>query len=358
MRNPSNRVAYTPGSEPELFLGRGYTGHEHLTQFGLINMNARLYDPAVGRFLSPDPYVQDPFFGQSFNRYSYALNNPFKYTDPSGEFPWLIVGIVAGFTYLLNAQANRDKTPDADGNVPTSGDLSKWEFNPFNWFKSKSGNPNPTGGVVITVGGSSDGSFYMNGSVGNIYGPMPTVGYSSNQGWGIGMSNNGNTNMYYPWYNYNAPEQGAERAYEEARSYFIEVNRFAESENATISQFYARGPVPWGIVSGYVLEPGGPSTTLSGQDKRIPAGTYDIDPYSSKKFPNVYIISGDQVSAKRKILFHSGNYHYNTLGCFLPGSSYRLYDDDYSVSGSRAKLNELRRLLRTNSATMVVRDIP
>ena len=57
-------------------------------------MNARLYDPALGRFLSPDPYVQAPDFTQSFNRYSYCLNNPLKYTDPSGELPWLIPAIV------------------------------------------------------------------------------------------------------------------------------------------------------------------------------------------------------------------------------------------------------------------------
>lgn len=49
---------YSYGKEPDLFLGRGYTGHEHLVQFGLINMNARLYDPVLGRFLSPDPFVQ------------------------------------------------------------------------------------------------------------------------------------------------------------------------------------------------------------------------------------------------------------------------------------------------------------
>ena len=48
-------------------------------------MNARLYDPQVGRFLSPDPYVQAPENIQNFNRYSYVLNNPLKYTDPTGE---------------------------------------------------------------------------------------------------------------------------------------------------------------------------------------------------------------------------------------------------------------------------------
>jgi RHS repeat-associated protein len=93
LRNPSTLAVYAPGSEPELFLGRGYTGHEHLPPFGLINMNARLYDPAVGRFLSPDPFVQFPSFSQSFNRYSYALNNPLKYTDESGEVIFTLICI-------------------------------------------------------------------------------------------------------------------------------------------------------------------------------------------------------------------------------------------------------------------------
>ncbi len=48
-------------------------------------MNGRLYDPILGCFLSPDNYVQQPDNSQNFNRYSYCLNNPLKYTDPSGE---------------------------------------------------------------------------------------------------------------------------------------------------------------------------------------------------------------------------------------------------------------------------------
>ena len=70
----------------EIGLRRGYTGHEMLNEFGIINMNGRLYDPLLGRFLSPDNYVQAPDNSQSFNRYSYCLNNPLKYVDPSGEF--------------------------------------------------------------------------------------------------------------------------------------------------------------------------------------------------------------------------------------------------------------------------------
>ncbi|GAA4104513.1 hypothetical protein GCM10022392_32630 [Mucilaginibacter panaciglaebae] len=48
-------------------------------------MNGRLYDPLLHRFLSPDEYVQDPTNTQNFNRYGYVLNNPLKYTDPSGN---------------------------------------------------------------------------------------------------------------------------------------------------------------------------------------------------------------------------------------------------------------------------------
>ena len=69
-----------------ILLDRGYTGHEHLLSVGLINMNARLYDPVLHRFLQPDNYVQDPFNTQNFNRYGYVLNNPLLYTDPTGEY--------------------------------------------------------------------------------------------------------------------------------------------------------------------------------------------------------------------------------------------------------------------------------
>lgn len=63
---------------------RGYTGHEHMCGFGLINMNGRLYDPYLQRFLSPDPFIISPTNAQDYNRYSYVLNNPLMYTDPSG----------------------------------------------------------------------------------------------------------------------------------------------------------------------------------------------------------------------------------------------------------------------------------
>ena len=90
----------------DIGLHRGYTGHEMLNEFDIINMNrrslsrsgesnGRLYDPVLARFFSPDNYVQLPDYSQSFNRYSYCLNNPLKYTDPSGNLFGIDDAIIA-----------------------------------------------------------------------------------------------------------------------------------------------------------------------------------------------------------------------------------------------------------------------
>ncbi len=67
---------------------RGFTGHEHLDELGLIHMNGRIYDPLLGLFVQADPLIQAPGDLQSFNRYSYVMNNPLAATDPSGYFSW------------------------------------------------------------------------------------------------------------------------------------------------------------------------------------------------------------------------------------------------------------------------------
>jgi len=67
-----------------LLYSRGYDRHEHLDVFKIINMNARLYDPAIGRFFSPDPVIQDYEATQTLNRYSYCQNNPVNRVDLNG----------------------------------------------------------------------------------------------------------------------------------------------------------------------------------------------------------------------------------------------------------------------------------
>jgi RHS repeat-associated protein len=69
--------------DPEPTTTNGFTGHEQ-DEGGLINMRGRIYDRSQYRFLTPDPLIAAPLFGQSYNPYSYALNNPLRYWDPSG----------------------------------------------------------------------------------------------------------------------------------------------------------------------------------------------------------------------------------------------------------------------------------
>ena len=65
---------------------RGFTNHEMLDEVGVVHMNGRIYDPTLARFLQADPYVQFPSNLQNHNRYSYVMNNPLSYTDPTGYF--------------------------------------------------------------------------------------------------------------------------------------------------------------------------------------------------------------------------------------------------------------------------------
>ncbi|OLQ71712.1 hypothetical protein BIT28_23910 [Photobacterium proteolyticum] len=76
--NASNLLQFT-------LTNRGFTGHEHLKEVGMIHMNGRVYDEELGRFLSADPIIQSPYRTNSFNRYSYVMNNPMKYIDPTGH---------------------------------------------------------------------------------------------------------------------------------------------------------------------------------------------------------------------------------------------------------------------------------
>ena len=142
-------------------LDRGFTGHEHLQTVGLINMNARLYDPALHRFLQPDNFVQDPFNTQNFNRYGYCLNNPLVYVDENGEFLWWVVGAAA----LIGAYTG--------GTIANNG-----EANPIKW------NYSDNWGYIL--GGAAIGalSAYVGGSVASAIG----LGSLSSNGALLGAS--------------------------------------------------------------------------------------------------------------------------------------------------------------------------
>ena len=89
-----------------IFLDRGYTGHEHLWKVGLVNMNARLYDPILRKFLSPDNLVADPSNTQSYDRFGYGYNNPLLYVDIDGNEPITIgVAIIIGVAVAITTKA-------------------------------------------------------------------------------------------------------------------------------------------------------------------------------------------------------------------------------------------------------------
>ena len=86
---------------------RGFTGHEHLaySDFELIHMNGRVYDPLLARFVSADPFADGLAASQTLNRYAYVGNNPCSFTDPSGHFIGLILGFAFGhLTTTLTAK--------------------------------------------------------------------------------------------------------------------------------------------------------------------------------------------------------------------------------------------------------------
>jgi RHS repeat-associated protein len=90
---------------------RGYTGHHSLSESRLVHMGGRGYDAKLGRFLSPDPAWQMPYSSQSWNRYSYALNSPYRFTDPTGyEVAALFFDGSVG--NALDADAMRDMIVD------------------------------------------------------------------------------------------------------------------------------------------------------------------------------------------------------------------------------------------------------
>jgi RHS repeat-associated protein len=96
---------------------RGYTDHINLEKSSLVHMNGRVYDAEIGRFLSPDPYVGNPYSTQGFNRYAYVQNNPLRYTDPSGFFcvgpdAILCVNVFASIASFLFGSDDEEPPPD------------------------------------------------------------------------------------------------------------------------------------------------------------------------------------------------------------------------------------------------------
>ena len=161
-RNPADWT-YTASASPRpSWLYRGFTGHEHLREFTLINMNARMYDTETGRMLAVDNYVLDAHNSQDYNRYSYARNNPLKYSDPSGEsvIAAIAIGAIVG-AYIGGSSANGTFNP------------TKWENNSRTWWGI---------GIGAVTGGFGGFAFTSNSSSSSFvggFGEGAAAGFSS-----------------------------------------------------------------------------------------------------------------------------------------------------------------------------------
>ena len=103
-------------------INSGFAGQEHDAELGLINMGGRLYDPKVGRFITPDPFVTNPLDPQGLNRYSYVQNNPLNLVDPSG-FSDQDPGVPPSFTGGSNP-TNSGYSPSSSGTCNIDGSYS------------------------------------------------------------------------------------------------------------------------------------------------------------------------------------------------------------------------------------------
>jgi len=113
-RGISGRQLYTPYGVPLAPVdGVGYTGHVNDVGTGLTYMQQRYYDPAVGRFLSVDPVTSLDGGQQHFNRYDYAYNSPYKFTDPDGRCPMCAgFAIGAGIDIAVQVASNMAQGQD------------------------------------------------------------------------------------------------------------------------------------------------------------------------------------------------------------------------------------------------------
>ncbi len=132
---PPSRLLYRPWGETRLNEGTQrttwrFTGQREDATIGLYYYGARYYDSTLGRFVQPDTIVPNPGDPQSLNRYSYTLNNPVRYTDPTGHCVTNDQGVTRGDAY--------DCTVDEMSQL--SWETRKWWLEMFmkesnvNWF--------------------------------------------------------------------------------------------------------------------------------------------------------------------------------------------------------------------------------
>jgi RHS repeat-associated protein len=173
-RDPVTWVTPAPGtfSFDPTYTDRGYTGHEHIDHMGLVNMNGRIYDPEIGKFLSADPTTQYPESTQGWNRYAYCGNNPMSFVDPTG-YSFLekaVVVVVAAVISYYCAPCRPYAQAFVQGYLSSGGDYRAGARSmAMTWVFGRFGvNANASGGASgIGQGGTSQNVISFGAAVGS-----------------------------------------------------------------------------------------------------------------------------------------------------------------------------------------------
>jgi RHS repeat-associated protein len=153
-RNPGD---WTKPDTASHLLSRGYSMHEHLDCLGLINMNARVYEPATCSFLSPDPLIADEGNWLNYNRYLYCLGNPVKFADPTGMQVEDVDDLINYYKKLLDYSV-----PDVISGVTSScveQELDNYEMEMIDSYVSVNESPTST---IVYNGHIPVGENYIN----------------------------------------------------------------------------------------------------------------------------------------------------------------------------------------------------
>ena len=308
MRDVNTWQPYAQGSQPTLMFGRGYTGHEHLNDFGLINMNARLYDPLLARFLAPDPYVGSGMTND-FNRYIYCLNNPLMYTDPSGKslWSWLKQNVFDAFKREWNS------------NFGSSGGFE------IGYNSMGGGFINPTyNGAAFgpSVGISNSGQITAGNSQGGLHTMSPITNKPQIDPVAMEMYQVKNEMRY---------EQGAEQEFD--KIYKPEIVDHPNDSFSNLSAFFAnRYKNPFAFIS---TPEGGYSISLLSKGLNIDRYTSPVNSVISSAYPANQLynneISRDEATYNftTSIITTGVSYYYTPLAGFVTGTTFEVIKDGY-----------------------------
>lgn len=331
-----------------------YAGQDSLTQW--TEFALRTYDPALGRFLSPDPYSQfaSPYLGMG--------NIPNMGVDPDGGTFWHVASTIGGA--LIGGYL---------GASVQSGSLNPndWSSNAWQGFLVGAALGAYGGaGINVTPHAVAKQNFSHFGNRWAWKAPAINLPSFAGAGKALSRATSALIDTEMALTQTFAAMQGLPVAYNtvigqinparanwgnlqplEDRGVIIRMDRFTDTANSTTSTF----TIDQGQIDGFFLEPAGPSSTQAGSDQRISPGIYDVQAFESFDHPNSFQLMN--VPGRNGILIHNGNFPQDTEGCLLPGSSCGVDN----VGNSMDTYNTIRQYLGQNAhrrIRIIVNDIP